>query len=371
MFALGLDQHGGMRYAVILAGGGGTRLWPASRRVRPKQFLALGTSDNESLLAATIRRLAPLCPLSSTLVVTAQSQQDEVAAALPSLPAENILGEPAPRNTAPALGLAAIHLRHRDPDAVLGAIPSDQLVVNEQSFAACLDLAFTEARQRPAIVTVGIVPTRPETGFGYMRLGKTAGPGLSWVDGFVEKPNAETAAEYLASGDYLWNGGMFFVRASHLLDEIAAHLPKLAVGLEEIGHALKHSEKAATDATARIYPNLEKVSIDYGVMERTSSVLTVPGDFGWNDVGSWSSLADYRDANADGNVTIGTVVTHNATRNIIVGDNKRLIGVIGVDELVVVAVGDAVLVAPRERAQEVRNLVAKIAKSGGTLDQYL
>ena len=371
VFARRLAHHRSMRFAVILAGGGGTRLWPASRRAKPKQFLALGTRDGESLLGATARRLEPVCPTEQTVVVTAAEQAAEVFEALPQLPKANVICEPAARNTAAALGLAAVHLRHRNADAVMGAIPSDQLVVKEEAFACCLDHAFTEAAKREAIVTVGIVPTRPETGFGYMRLGKTAGPGLSWVDGFVEKPDAAKAALYIESGEYLWNGGMFFVRADYLLREIATYLPETAAGLEEIARELKLSDQAGADATARLYPHFDKVSIDYGVMERTKAVLTVPGDFGWNDVGSWSSLSEYRETDSLANVKIGNVVTHNAKRNVVVSDGDRLIGLVGVDDLVVISAGNAVLVAPRERAQEVRDLVAKIIESGDELERYL
>ena len=359
-----------MRYAVILAGGGGTRLWPASRRARPKQFLALGTRDRESLLAATARRLEPVVGAKRCVVVTAADQSALVRDSLESLAEDNLIAEPCGRNTAAALGLAAVHLRHRDSDAVMGAIPSDQLVVNEPAYQACLDLAFSEAKKRDAIVTVGIVPTRPETGFGYMKLGAPAGPGLRWVEGFVEKPDHQTAIKYVSSGDYLWNGGMFFVRAAYLLDEIEKFLPETAAGLAEIASALERSPKEALEVTERIYSRLDPVSIDYGVMEKTANVLTVPGDFGWNDVGAWSSLGDYRDGDENGNITHGSVVAVDAKRNIVMSEGKTLVGLVGVEDLVVVVTDDAVLVVPRERAQDVRELVAALKESDST-SKYL
>jgi len=247
----------------------------------------------------------------------------------------------------------------------MGAIPSDQLVLNEPAFAACVDMAFAEATQREAIVTIGIVPTRPETGFGYLKLGDPAGPGLSWVAGFVEKPDGPTAQQYLASGDYLWNGGMFFVKASYLLGEIERFLPDTHAGLERIATALKRGDREADDLTSDIYPSFQPVSIDYGVMEKTDKVLTIPGDFGWNDVGAWSSLGDYRDADGDGNITSGDVLSVDSTRNIVVSDG-RLVGLVGVEDLVVVATDDVVLVVPRDRAQDVRELVAKLKQDKST-----
>ena len=194
-----------MRYAVILAGGSGSRLWPASRRAHPKQFLALGADANESLIAATARRVEPLCPAEQVVVVTAASQVAQVRAALPQLGDGGIIAEPEGRNTAAALGLAAVYLAHRDPDAVMAALPADQHVGDEDELRRVVAAAFEAAASRDAIVTVGIVPTRAETGFGYLKLGDPVGDGLRRVAKFVEKPDAPTAERYLIAGDYLWN----------------------------------------------------------------------------------------------------------------------------------------------------------------------
>jgi mannose-1-phosphate guanylyltransferase len=370
-----------MRYAVILAGGSGHRLWPASRKSSPKQFLPLGANNDESLLTATRRRLDALCPPERILVVTARDQAEMVHAALPELPAHNVLAEPAARNTAAALGLAAVHLLHRDGDAILGALPADHHIADRARFAAVAGRAFDLAGARDVIVTIGIVPTRPERGFGYLALGgplAAAGGDVGQVDGdgarqverFVEKPSLEAAREYFKSGAYLWNAGMFFVSARRLLRDIETLMPATFAGLDAIATALREGGEAAAAARAQeVYPGLPSISIDHGVMEHTQGVVTLPGDFGWNDVGSWAALADYRPADEHGNVVQGTAVLHHARDNIVVSDGDHVVTLIGVDGLVVVQSGDGILVVPRERAQEVREAVAALQRRG--LDRYL
>ncbi len=348
------------RFAVVLAGGSGNRLWPASRTGRPKQFLALGADSATSLLAATVRRLGSLEPL----VVAGAAHMDRVRADLPELPEDAFLAEPIGRNTAAAIGLAAIHLRHRDPDAVMGVLPADHHIGDPAGFAAVVDRAFEVAAAHDVIVTVGIVPTRAATGFGYLELGAPL-PGaddVATVARFVEKPDRETAERYLAGGRHLWNGGMFFLTARRLLAELAAHMPDTHRALTEIGDALERGRAEATEAAARLYPALPSISIDYGVMEKTTGVVALRGDFGWHDVGSWAALADYRPADRDGNVVAATAVVHDAHRNVVVGDPDRVIAVIGVDDLVVVQSGDAVLVVPRQRAEEVRAAVDALSE---------
>jgi mannose-1-phosphate guanylyltransferase len=349
-----------MPYAVIMAGGGGTRLWPASRRKRPKQFLPLGARPGESLLAATARRLAPLAADKQLLVVTAAEQAAEVRKALPQLPAANVLAEPVARNTAAAIGLAAVHLHHRDPGAVMAALPADQHVGDEARFLEVVGRAFELAAARDSIVTIGITPTRPETGFGYLAPG--AG---GTVARFVEKPDAAAAERYVAEG-YLWNAGMFFFPVRRILDEIARHLPALHAGLQEIGAALASGGDASA-VTARVYPTLPKISIDHGIMEKAQGLLMLSGDFGWNDVGSWTALADVRVADGAGNVTQGEIALHDARRNIAVADPGVTVALVGVEDLIVVQSGNAVLVMPRSRAQDVREIVQQLeARGAGT-----
>jgi mannose-1-phosphate guanylyltransferase len=347
-----------MRHAVILAGGSGTRLWPASRRARPKQFLTLGAP--ESLLAATARRARAAAP--ETTIVTAASQ---AALARAEVPSARVLEEPIGRNTAAALGLAAATLVAHDPDAVMGALPADQHIGDEAGFAAAIERAFHTAEDRDVICTIGIAPTHAETGFGWLELGAPladAGPDVYDVARFVEKPDAARAEQYFSSGKYLWNGGMFFCRARRLLDEIRAHLPALAAGLDEIVRAPAR--------IAEIYATLPSISIDHGVMEKARGVATVRGDFGWNDVGSWAALPAVRgtDPARGDNTQVGDALFRDARGNIVSTD-QGVVVVIGCDDLVVVRDGDAVLVIPRARAQDVRLAVDGLAAAH--LDRYL
>ncbi len=345
-----------MRHAVILAGGSGTRLWPASRRSRPKQFLALGARAGESLLDATDRRVRGIARVGSqpTVSVTAAEQ----APLIPAAPDRLVLREPVGRNTAAALGLAAVDLLDRDPDAIMGVFPADHHIADEDGFAAAAARAYELVEASDVIATIGITPTHPETGFGYLEPGPAIDAVASLVKRFVEKPDAATAERYLAAG-YLWNAGMFFVSARRLMDELARHMPETHAGLTEIAGAANRD-----DAAARVYPTLPSQSIDFGVMEKTDRVVVVRGDFGWNDVGSFAALADYRPADAAGNVAEGNVVFHDAKNNVVLGDQDVAIAVIGVDDLVVVQSADGILVVPRARAQEVRHAVAELERRG-------
>jgi mannose-1-phosphate guanylyltransferase len=343
-------------YALILAGGGGTRLWPSSRRSRPKQLLTLG--GKETLLAATFRRTSAVLDAKHTLVVTAADQADAVRRALPDLPAENLIAEPAARNTGPAVGLGAVMVARRAGlDARLAVLPSDAFIADEQAFGAVMEKAFEQAAE--TIVTVGIKPTRPETGYGYLQRGKLVRDGVYDVARFVEKPDAITAARYLSNGEFLWNAGMFFFTAERLLAEAKTHLPSLAAILQDI-HAANDPQAAAEQR----YPASPKISIDYGIMEKASGIRLVPGDFGWNDVGSWSALSDIRDKDGAGNVVSGDVVLSAVSGSVVVSEpGAPLIGVVGVDDLVVVATKDAVLVVRKDRAQEVRAIVEALSAS--------
>jgi mannose-1-phosphate guanylyltransferase len=337
-------------YALILAGGGGTRLWPSSRRSRPKQLLTLG--GNESLLASTFRRTAKVLDPEHTLVVTAADQADAIRQALPDLPAENLIAEPAARNTGPAVGLGAVMVARRAGlDARLAVLPSDSFIADEPAFGAVLRTAFEHAAE--TIVTIGVKPTRPETGYGYLQRGPLVRDGVYDVARFVEKPDLATAARYLASGDFLWNAGIFFFTAGRLLAEAKTHLPALATILDEI-----HAAQDPLAVAEQRYPSAPKISIDYGIMEKASGIRLVPGDFGWNDVGSWSALSDIRAQDGAGNVVSGDVVLSAVSGSVLVSEpGAPMLGVVGVDDVVVVATKDAVLVVKKDRAQEVRAIV--------------
>ncbi|HET6614046.1 MAG TPA: sugar phosphate nucleotidyltransferase [Kofleriaceae bacterium] len=361
-----------MRTAVILAGGSGTRLWPASRRARPKQFLALGDAPGESLIAATARRLRASCEAGGVFVVTAIDQAAQVADALPGLPKDRILAEPLAKNTAAAIGLACIHILARDPDATLGIFPADHHIADESQFSSLVERSMTLCEDSGDIVTLGIVPTRAETGFGYLELAAAEADGSHRVTRFVEKPDAATAATYVAAGNYLWNAGMFFARADRMLAAIERHLPDTFAALAAIRTALAAGHDEIAAETARAYPTLAAISIDHGVMEpvgKAGGLRTLPAEVGWNDVGAWSALAGFRHPDADENIITGDAIAEDARGNIIFAGDGHAVAVIGASDLVVVTAGGATLVVPKNRAQQVKRAVDLLAARG--LTHYL
>jgi mannose-1-phosphate guanylyltransferase len=350
-----------MRCAVILAGGSGTRLWPASRRARPKQFMAL--AGGESLLAATVRRVRAAA--AEVMIVTAA---DQAAAAADEAPGARVVAEPMARNTAAALGLAAVHLLARDPDAVMGAFPADHHIADEAAFGVVVERAYAAAERADVIVTIGLEPTRPETGFGWLELGAARpelGGTVREVARFVEKPPAARAQEMFDGGQHLWNGGMFFMRAARLVADLERFLPATAAGLREVAAALAHGEDgvAAAAAAEAAYPAMPSISIDHGVMEKAGGVVAVPGGaLGWSDVGSWAAVAELLAHDARGNAVRGDAVIVDGEHNLVVGDTG-VIALVGVSGLAVVRSGDAVLVLPIERAQDVRAAVDLLGKT--------
>lgn len=347
-----------MIHAVIMAGGSGTRFWPLSRRSKPKQLLPIGTE--EALIVETAKRLDPVIPMERVAVVAGRIHMGPIAALLPALTPENQIVEPCARNTAPALGLAAAHLYHRDPDAIMAVFPADHHISKVEGFQRLI-VAASERAAEGEIVTLGIRPSRPETGYGYIRYhqdqGLTAANGVEafMVDRFVEKPPLSTAERYLAEGDYLWNSGMFFFKASRLLSDIAEHLPELSAALARISAAIGAPDyERVLDEAFNAAPS---ISIDYGVMERAAQVRVIPADIGWNDVGHWAAVADFVPADAQDNVTHGPQVLIEAKGNITHSQDGRLIAALGVQDLVIVSTDDAVLVLPKERAQDVRAIV--------------
>jgi len=346
-------------YPVVMAGGSGTRFWPLSRKARPKQFLALAT--DRPLIVETMNRLKGLSTPGRSYVVCGPVHARAVRRLLPRLPAANMLVEPIARNTAPAIGLATLHVQARDPDGVLAVLPSDHHVADVPGFQAVLRRAAEVARSG-ALVTIGIKPTRPETGYGYIRVGEALDGGAARVKAFVEKPDAETAAGYLASGEYLWNGGIFVFTARAMREAIFQHMPELAAVLERIAPALGTSRYAA--ALKKHFPAAPAVSIDYGVMEKANQIAVVPGDFGWSDVGSFAALPEVRPADEAGNVVVGKgAVLVDSAGCVVVGSGRPL-GLVGLRDMVVVDAGDAVLVVPRDRSQDVRAVVQSLRSRG-------
>ncbi len=347
-------------YPVVMAGGSGTRFWPLSRKARPKQFLALAT--NRPLIVETVNRLKGLVTPGRTYVVCGPVHARTVRRLLPRLPAANVLVEPIARNTAPAIGLATLHVQARDPDGVLAVLPSDHHVADVPGFQAVLRHAAEVARSG-ALVTIGIRPTRAETGYGYIRTGEPIDGGAARVRAFVEKPDAPTAAGYLASGEYLWNGGIFVFTARAMRDAIERHMPELAAVLDRIAPTVGTARHAA--ALKKYFPTAPSVSIDYGVMEKARDIAVVPGDFGWSDVGSFAALPEVRPADRDGNVVVGEgAVLVDSAGCVVVGSGRPL-GLVGLKDMVVVDSGDALLVVPRDRSQDVRAVVQALKRSRG------
>ncbi len=351
-------------WAVIPAGGAGTRLWPLSRAANPKFLLDL-TGAGSSLLQATVGRLVPLVE-DRFLVVTGAAHRDRVLEQLPSIAAEQVLAEPSPRDSMAAIGLAAAHLELRDPEAVLGSFAADHVITDVPAFAACVRRAVAAARD-DWLVTIGIEPTRPATGFGYIREGSElpGHRGVRLVREFVEKPAVEVASEYVASGSYRWNAGMFVVRPRVLLDLLARHHPDLAAGLRGIASGKRD--------LAETWPGLARIAIDHAVAEPAATqgrVAVVPGDFGWEDLGDFAALGDLLSVGPEsppgGLRVLGDpmLVRGLDASGLVVPASGRTVAVIGLDDVVVVDTGDALLVTTRERAQDVKRIVDGLRDEG-------
>lgn len=356
-------------WAVIPAGGAGTRLWPLSRATSPK-FLRDLTGTGRSLLQSTWDRLTPLTG-SRVLVVTGVAHRAAVADQLPGLPADQLLAEPAPRDSMAAIGWAAAVLEARDPSAVLGSFAADHVIADEDAFRACVREAVAAAEQG-YVVTIGIEPTHPATGFGYIELGEPLGSGSALASGsvhavtqFVEKPDRARAEEYLATGRFRWNAGMFVVRATVLLDLLAQWHPELAAGLRALA--------ADPSRLSDVWPGLEKIAIDHAVAEPAAAegrVAVVPGGFGWDDVGDFSSLGALL-PDADGMPGVRVLGDASAVRvvdatGVVVPASGRVVAVVGLDDVVVVDTPDALLVMSRERAQDMKAVVDALRAEGRT-----
>ncbi|MCA9639371.1 MAG: mannose-6-phosphate isomerase [Polyangiaceae bacterium] len=351
-------------YAVVMAGGSGTRFWPASRRLNPKQLLSIAPGTDESLIAGTVRRMARITSPDNILIATGKHLLGATKRQLPGIPEANFLGEPVAKNTAPCIGWATLVAARRDPKAIIVVVPSDQHVAKEAAFRAAVKLAIRSAKSG-VITTIGIQPTRPETGYGYIELGKPSDlKDVHAVKRFVEKPDLKTANRYLKSGRYVWNAGMFIFRAADMLAEIEQHLPELHAGLTKIDDAARKSPGAEAAATRKFFAAVQSISIDYGVMERAQRLNVVPASFGWSDLGSWESSWELGARDADHNVAPGSAVLVDAKRNLIWDTrpraDNRVVALVGVEDLCVIQTDDALLVIPRERAQDVRAVVDRL-----------
>lgn len=349
-------------YGVVLAGGSGTRFWPLSREEYPKQLLKI--FGNQTLIQATLSRISGLIPLSQVYIVTNPTQAEQIKFQLePTAGGPRFIAEPIGRNTAAAIGLAAVHLQKKIQDGVMVVLSADHFVREPQAFLNALRLGEALANEG-YLVTLGAKPTRPETGYGYIQKGETFPnhPSASTVRRFVEKPNRETAERYLKGDDYFWNAGIFLWKISTILAEIKQFLPELTEGLTQIGETIGTEQEAET--LKRIYPGLPSISIDYAVFEKSNRLAVVPTDMGWEDVGSWNALDEVIKRDADGNILTGNVVNIDSSNSIVYGQ-KRVVAVVGLKDIVVADTDDATLVCSKEKAQEVKKVVEALKGRNG------
>ena len=349
-------------YAVIMAGGRGTRFWPLSREQRPKQLLPI--TGSEPLIRITVDRILPLIPPEKVLVVTGVSHLEEVKTLLPDLPPENILAEPVGRNTAPCVGLAAHFIHHRDPEGIMAVLPADHVIAKTAQFRSLIKTASNLVKNRKVLVTLGITPTHPETGYGYLEAGplvtESNGTKVYTVSRFHEKPDLDKAQEYYLSEKYYWNSGMFIWRADTILSYLRELLPDLARDLEKLSQAIERPDFISV--MEEMYPELEAVSIDYGVMEKAADVLVLPADIGWSDVGSWTSAAQFWPT-VDGNVSQGDCLFIDSS-GCVIYNPERHVTLIGVDDLVVIDTTDALLICPKDRDQDIKKAVEALKSKG-------
>lgn len=350
------------KYVVIMAGGKGERFWPQSRIRRPKHLLPI--VGKSPMLTQTVDRLAGLVPVENILIITNIEQREAVLEVCPNIPEENVIGEPVGRDTAAAVGLAATLVSMRDPNGVFAIIPADHVIKDSTAFQSILGAALSTAEYSDAIVTVGIRPDSPATGYGYIHRGakesESNGHTVYAVEKFVEKPNLEKAKEYLASGEYLWNGGMFIWKASVVEQALGQFTPVLKAALDKIRQSLEAGEDMQ-ECLAVQYPSLEKISVDYAIIEKAKNVKTLEATFDWDDVGEWPAIERHFPKDENKNVCRGEVELMDAKNNIVFTENKHLVAILGVDDLIVVNSPEATLISHKDRAQDIKKIVQQIA----------
>lgn len=340
--------------ALIMAGGRGERFWPKSRKNLPKQFLSL-TDDGKTMIQMTVERIRSFVDLEDIYIASNKDYKALILEQLPGIPEGNILCEPIGRNTAPCIGLGAVHIAEKYEDAVMIVLPSDHLVKSNDIFADILQKACETAEKGEKLITVGITPNYPETGYGYIKFNRNQTEGDAYaVDRFVEKPSLETAKEYLAEGDYLWNSGMFVWKVSAILSNIRICLPDIWTGLKEIQHSIGTKNQEAV--LAAVFPKFEPVSIDYGVMEKADNIFVFPGNFGWDDVGSWLAVGRLKKSDENGNVMDGNIIAKNCRNNIFQGSSK-LIAAAGVENMIVIDTEDVTLICDKECTTDIKKIL--------------
>lgn len=343
--------------ALIMAGGRGERFWPYSRQDLPKQFISL-TPDGKTMIQLTVERILPLVAIEDVYVATNGAYRELVHEQVPTLPYENILCEPTGRNTAPCIGLGAAHIAKKNGDALMFVLASDHLIKYTSMFLNTLEDACAVAQEGENLVTLGITPDYPETGYGYIKFDASKAKGRTYgVECFVEKPDLETAKQYLATEQYLWNSGMFIWKVSSILANMQRHMPETYEGLMRIEAAID------TDAYDKVleseFPRFRSESIDYGVMEKATDIYILPSSFGWDDVGSWLAMERINRTNEHGNVVRGNFVTIDTKRCVLQGGEK-LIATVGLQDLIIVDTEDALLICDKENAGDIKKVLENL-----------
>ncbi len=356
-----------MLNAVIIAGGRGERFWPRSRFHKPKQLLPI--AGKETMLKVTVKRIGHIIPPQRIYVITNEELKHETMKQVPEIPERNVIAEPFGRNTAAAVGLGAVYAGESDSSAVMAVLPADHLISEEKKFISCVSAAVKSAEEKESLVVFGIKPDRPEAGYGHIKAGRKIGCengiDIYRADAFIEKPDPVKAKEFFESGEYYWNSGMFVWKCSAIMEAFKIHMNELFTGLQKI----KNSDSSGRrQAIKDVYDRIDSISIDYGVMEKADNRVMVRGDFKWDDVGSWAAMERIWQKDVNGNAVQGAFVGID-TRDSVIAGGKKLVAAIGISGMIVVATDDAVLVCPKERAQEVKKLIKELQKN--KLDKYI
>ena len=359
-------------YAIVMAGGVGARFWPYGTSRLPKQFLPIADSD-DTMLQLTIKRLKDIVPMDRIFIITNKQYIDLVKKQLPKIPKENIIGEPVGRNTAPCIGLASTILKQFDEKAKMFVLPADHLIENVDEFTKVVNTGLKFVEKQDAIVTLGIVPSHPETGYGYIQFIEDAyyhadgnGTEIFKVKTFAEKPSLDVAKVFLESGDFLWNSGMFIFRADTILNQMEKFLPDLYHALNKIEKAIHtHNYQKTLD---QVFAEIKSISIDYGVMEKAKNVYVIKADFKWSDLGSWDEVYRLRAKDKNNNAVIGDTFIKDSKNNLIMS-SKGFVGVIGADDLIIINTKDGLLVCKKDRTQEVKEIVDFLKRKG--LSDYI
>ena len=343
--------------ALIMAGGRGERFWPKSRKNLPKQFLSL-TDDGKTMIQLTVERILPLVKLEDIFIATNKTYRELVLEQIPGLPEENILCEPIGRNTAPCIGLGAIHIAQKYDDAIMFVLPSDHLIKFTNMFLKTLETGADVAENNTNLVTIGITPDYPETGYGYIKFDPRRTEGQAYaVERFVEKPSLEVAKEYLSTEEYLWNSGMFIWKVSSILKNMQKFMPDTYESLIKIKEAIGTPQQDSI--LEKEFYNMQSQSIDYGIMEKADNIYILPGTFGWDDVGSWLAVERIKKTNEFGNAVAGNIITVN-THNCIIQGDKKLIAIVGMEDTIVVDTKDATLIFAKDSAGDIKKVTENL-----------